>query len=212
MGENGNLVRMTGRKFGKLTVLSRDGVLQGRASWRCQCDCGRIVVVRGDKLRAGFTRSCGGRRKCFHLIYAVAKSEFQIWKGMLNRCSDPKRYPRYAGRGIKVCERWKLCFENFLSDMGPRPSKEHSIDRYPDNDGDYEPGNCRWATAKQQQRNTRRTVWVKIDGKRMSARDYCEQKGFDYDAFREAILMAEDKKPWFNGDKLFRYRQTLEPK
>jgi hypothetical protein len=71
---------------------------------------------------------------------------------MIARCENPKaqRYERYGGRGIKVCERWRDSFENFLADMGERPSTEYQIDRYPNNDGNYEPGNCRWATSKQQ--------------------------------------------------------------
>jgi hypothetical protein len=78
-----------------------------------------------------------------------------IWRNMIRRCHNPEShdYPRYGGRGIKVCEAWRNSFQRFCEDIGPRPSAEHSVDRYPNNDGDYEPGNCRWATRKEQAAN-----------------------------------------------------------
>ncbi len=81
--------------------------------------------------------------------------EHNCWRSIKQRCTDPKveSYPRYGGRGIKMCERWNLSFEDFLEDVGPRPSPQHSIDRYPNKDGDYEPGNVRWATKTEQQNN-----------------------------------------------------------
>jgi len=88
---------------------------------------------------------------------ANKSAEYHVWEGIKQRCLNPNRrgYEYWGGRGITICERW-LDFENFYADMGPRPGAGYSIDRYPDNDGNYEPGNCRWATASEQQRNTRR--------------------------------------------------------
>lgn len=96
--------------------------------------------------------------------------EYSAWKGMRRRCYNPAsaRYADWGGRGIRVCDRWLHSFANFLADMGPRPSGDHSLDRWPDNDGDYEPGNCRWATRSQQQCNKRvpADASVMLDGHR----------------------------------------------
>ncbi len=91
--------------------------------------------------------------------------EYVVWAGMIQRCTDPacKSYPRYGGRGITVCARWRHSFENFLADMGPRPGPAYSIDRI-ENDGNYEPGNCRWATEEEQRRNTRRNRFIEFNG------------------------------------------------
>jgi hypothetical protein len=106
---------------------------------------------------------------------------FLPWRGMLIRCLDPrsKAWNHYGGRGIKVCERWQgeNGFENFKADMGPRPSRKHSIDRFPDNDGNYEPGNTRWATAKQQGRNRRDNVKITIGDRTMCISEWAEEAG-----------------------------------
>ena len=102
--------------------------------------------------------------------------EYKAWKRIRHRCHNPKHmaYRYYGARGIAVCERWKGSFEAFFEDMGPRPSKDHSIDRFPDNDGNYEPGNCRWATRNQQMRNRRNTRWVTIAGETKCLTDWIE--------------------------------------
>lgn len=106
----------------------------------------------------------------------TSTKEYGIWAGIKTRCNNPSdnRFPRYGGRGIKLCERWQT-FENFLADMGKRPSN-HSIERI-DNDGDYSPENCRWATASEQQRNQRRTTFVTSGGITRSAKDWAEFTG-----------------------------------
>ncbi len=150
-----------GSRYGKLVVTSVEGY-DGKARLVCaRCDCGSSVTVRFESLRSGNTKSCGCRRLRGDLRRTHGHSkhlpEYFIWKGMRQRCSNPRnqKFKDYGARGISVCERWDS-FEAFLSDMGRRPSPGHSIDRK-NNDGNYEPGNCRWATAKEQAANTRRS-------------------------------------------------------
>jgi hypothetical protein len=108
---------------------------------------------------------------------------------MRTRCLDDKcpAYADYGGRGIKVCERWMFSFENFLADVGPRPSPDLTIDRYPDQNGNYEPGNVRWATKKEQARNTRRNVWLEHNGKRMLATDWARELGISRQRMEQRI-------------------------
>lgn len=163
-----------GDRFGRLFVTGEAEPRIGSRGnqvrmWDCRCNCGTERTVLGSSLKAGITVSCGCKkaedaasladRAC--LIHSDARAgkraaEYGIYRAMLNRCFNPKveRFPRYGGRGITVCERWRgpEGYLNFLADMGRRPSAQHSIDRR-DNDGDYEPGNCRWATRKEQRAN-----------------------------------------------------------
>lgn len=126
----------------------------------------QLLLKRGV-LKVAFPNRGNGRRK--HA--ASNTSEYHIWTTMKGRCYTPtsNRYHYYGGRGIKVCDRWRDSFENFLADMGPRPKKQ-SLDRI-DNDGDYEPDNCRWATQSEQCRNSRRSRRVTINGESLTAGD-----------------------------------------
>lgn len=117
-------------------------------------------------------------------------AEYQSWAGAKKRCFNKncKSYGRYGGRGITMDSRWKDDFLAFYSDMGPRPSPKHSIDRFPDNNGNYEPGNCRWATPNQQGRNRRSSRMVELAGERMSLIEACERLDLDYDRVNDRLL------------------------
>lgn len=153
-----------GDRFGRMVVVRlHDPGASGRhASWECRCDCGKTSVAQGSKLANGNTKSCGCLRRelgiAANTTHGRARTPtYRIWVLMRYRCFNPKAkpYKYYGGRGITVCDRW-LSFQNFFDDMGERPSGM-SIDRE-DNDGNYEPGNCRWATPKEQRANQRRRV------------------------------------------------------
>jgi hypothetical protein len=161
-------IDLTGKRFGRLTVVSEAEPYfspRGKPERRflTQCDCGQKRIVLRSCLQNGSTRSCGCQRidanaaRATHGDARVGRKsvEYRTWASMIARCEIPttKNFHRYGGRGIKVCDRWRESFENFLADMGRRPGAGLSIDRYPNKDGNYEKDNCRWATAKQQRAN-----------------------------------------------------------
>lgn len=163
-----------GDTFGRLVVVSRTAPFgkSGAKRYLCKCACGGETQVSSSNLCLGKVRSCGcltaeRLAKGIHGHARVGKvsAEFRAWIAMQRRCNEPNSvgFHNYGGRGIKVCQRWQDSFENFFADMGPKPSPNHSIDRI-DNDGDYSPENCRWATRLDQARNTRRTATVCVDG------------------------------------------------
>jgi hypothetical protein len=168
-----NFKDLTGQIFGRLTVIKIDKIIgRGIVYWWCKCRCGNTISIKRLSLTTRNTKSCG----CLNIdkIREVAKNNvthgmtntrlFRIWSNMKNRCLNLKdeHYPNYGGRGIIVCKRW-LKFENFLEDMYESylkhveefGEKDTSIDRYPNNDGDYKLSNCRWATLAEQNRHTR---------------------------------------------------------
>jgi hypothetical protein len=168
-----------GKVYGKLTVLA---LIPGgrRAKWLCRCACGATLAVPGASLRSGNTKSCS--RSCRHSRHGQAtrgqrSPEHRCWSAMRRRCESPtcKFFPNYGGRGILVCDRWKS-FASFFADMGARPSPKHSIDRI-DNNGHYEPDNCRWATKEEQDNNRRTNRLIEFQGETRSLTQWARLLG-----------------------------------
>lgn len=178
-----------GNRFGRLVVVCRNGSsASGNAKWLCNCDCGQTCSPTGTRLRRGDATSCGcmattalaeaNRQRSTHRMTDTA--EYRCWRLMRYRCCDPDhaQYGDYGGRGIRVCTRWES-FEAFLADMGNRPSKDHSLDRI-DNDGNYMPENCRWATQHEQHNNKRSNVWLHFDGLNLTIAQVARRIGSPY--------------------------------
>ena len=177
-----------GQRFGRLVVLHRANTGKSKnVMWVCRCDCGETTTGAASNL--GKTKfSCGCLKSesatASLRINRLAKPglhgmsdtvEWGVWSRMKDRCYRPShhKYPRYGGRGIKVCDRWLESFENFFEDMGLKPSKRYSLDRI-DNDGNYEPANCRWASAATQVRNSTTVHWVTIDNIKLCVVDWAK--------------------------------------
>lgn len=174
-----NFQDLTGKQFGRLTVISEAGMDGKHVQWLCRCSCGETKLTITGSLNRGCTRSCGCLLRETHRApeYRASLSriktvhgeirreadgakrrsaEYIAWGAMKTRCSNRrhKTWKDYGGRGIRVCARWSRSFPAFLADMGRKPSTLHSMDRI-NNEGNYKPGNCRWATKKDQANNRR---------------------------------------------------------
>lgn len=173
-----------GKRFGRLVVLRELSEKDKSRSHlvECFCDCGNTTITRTSSLKRGNKISCGCR---IHDGMATTHGmtdtpTFNSWWQMVRRCTDPKagNYAEYGGSGITVCDRWRDSFENFLADMGERPSEEHSIDRR-DNTGNYESENCRWATPFEQMNNRRNTVYLTYRGETKSLSEWAKDLSCD---------------------------------
>ena len=184
------LIDRIGERHGRLLVVERAPNKSERdtnARWKCKCDCGREVIQYGQDLKKGKVVSCGCWNDEKRFKHGLANTPVhRIWIGMHSRCRNPnlKEYPNYGGRGIKVCERWKS-FENFIADMGIRP-EGYSIDRI-DNDGDYEPSNCRWATTRQQLNNKRTSRILAMNGESRTIAEWADKLGIDWHTIRNRV-------------------------
>jgi len=179
-----------GMKFNQLTVLGKGSPAKtGHPRWDCQCVCGRIKPIRQSHLNAGTVESCGClglkrriKAQTIHGMYGTP--EYKSWCSMKRRCNTvtDDNYHNYGGRGITVYPAWNDSFQAFFDDMGKRPSSKHSLDRI-DNDGDYEPTNCRWATAVEQGNNRRTNTLITIGDKTQTIKQWANEMGIEYQRF-----------------------------
>ena len=183
----GRFLDLTGEKFGRLVILYYGGSRNGKAQWVAHCECGNDKIVAAAGLRRGAITSCGCAQKemmgARNRSHGKSKSNalYKIWLSMRGRCKNPrnKNYARYGGRGITVCDRWDD-FEQFLADMGDRPSPQHSIDRIDNNKG-YSPENCRWATQEVQGNNKSNNKRLTVNGKTKTVMQWSRDTGIHHD-------------------------------
>jgi hypothetical protein len=191
---------LTGRRFGRLVVVAfaeRRQVPGGtRVLWLCKCDCGGETSATFNTLRSGHTQSCG----CLHRELTArnslkhggsSRAEYMAWHATKRRCRDPRvgAFENYGGRGINICDRWADDFGAFFQDMGPRPSPEHTLDRI-DVNGHYEPGNCRWATRKEQANNTRKNIVLTVRGQSKTVPEWAAVVGIKPSAIHRRLQLG----------------------
>lgn len=181
-------INLVGEKFGILTVIERAANDKyGRAMWTCKCQCGNEVIVHGDSLRRGLTKSCGCNRSNLIKLNNTKHGEFgtrlyNIWGKMKHRCNNPnnKSYKNYGGRGITVCNEWAKDFRTFYNwAMANGYSEEMTIDRI-DVNGNYEPSNCRWSTMKEQCNNKRNNLLITYKNETKTLEKWVEELGINY--------------------------------
>lgn len=185
----GKLIDLSGKTFGHLKVISRLNSENGTTYWSCECICGKITRASRNNLQSGGHTSCGCVNKIrignLNKLHGESSrkisKEYRTWIHMNGRCYTPTdhKYKNYGARGITVCDRWRASYENFLADMGRAPSPKHSLDRK-ENNGNYEPGNCRWTTNKTQANNKRNNLRLEYNGELKTLTEWCDQFGVIY--------------------------------
>jgi hypothetical protein len=189
----------TPERFGRLATVGPQFMVRGHRRQVLECDCGNIVVLRIGNIGRS-TVSCGCKRRDSasetsyrhgHSVDYVASVEHCAWRAMKGRClnSRNKAFKYYGGRGIKVCDRWLHSFENFYSDMGPRPSPSHSIERKEVN-GDYEPSNCVWADKLVQANNKRTSRYLTVAGRTMTLAEWARESGINYGTLKYRLKIG----------------------
>lgn len=210
---NARFKDLSGQRFGRLVAINYVRRENDRTLWRCICDCGNESITGYSNLISGVTRSCGclgketfeskefrrNKRKSASMNFDMSLNQhplYPLWSSMISRCYNKNRnsYKHYGARGIKVCDRWlpeNKGFENFLKDIGERPSVEYTLDRI-DVNGDYCPENCRWATIPQQSNNKTDSVLVYYMGRRVYLKEICEKLGMNYSTVAHQLLKGFD--------------------
>ncbi len=200
---------LTGQHFGSWLVLGESPARGYNRMWLCRCElCGTEKDVYQCALRNGTSKSCvckNGRKETHGLSQSP---EYKIWSCIYTRCFNKRfrAFHRYGGRGITMCDRWRT-FTNFLEDMGPRPSPDHSIDRFPNNDGNYEPGNCRWATQTEQANNRHSSHFLECDGERHTMSEWSRIVGVKVGTIRSRIY----REGWSIKDALSTPTRPMNP-
>lgn len=205
-----------GIRHGRLLVLRFDEsrTPSGHKKYQMICDCGAIVTKPLSVVKIGDIRSCGclarelsASRKFKHGL--IGTKEYAAWTGMRARCLNPKKktFKYYGGRGISICARWGS-FEKFLKDMGPAPGKEYSIDRINVN-GNYDPGNCRWATKKEQSENRRRSIFIEFFGEKRSLVYWCKFFSINYFTARNRLRRGLPPEKIFKA--IYETKRELSP-
>jgi hypothetical protein len=195
-------VDISNKKFGKLLAVKRCTNMSGKTAWECKCDCGNITFVTTSNLTCNRIRSCG----CLKIKQLLERSTthnqrhtvlYSVWRGLRQRCNNPKHasYHNYGGRGITVCEEWDKSFQAFYdwsyangysTENQKNEKLKLTIDRI-DNNGNYEPSNCRWVDRKTQTRNMRTTRFITFNGQNKSVSEWCEIYGIKLQTFNTRI-------------------------
>ena len=198
-------VDITGNRYSKLTVVSYAGMRGRQLLWNCVCDCGGECIKYGTQLKYRANQDCGCEYNLAGEYKAKYAKEYSHWRSMRNRCLNINSdgYEYYGGAGVKICERWKS-FPAFMEDMGPQPTPSHTLDRYPNQTGDYEPNNCRWATPKEQCNNRRNNTLVTIDETTRTMQEWCDIYGVS-----KNIVCKRLKRGWDAKDAVF--TKSLRP-
>lgn len=179
---------LTGQSFGQWLVIGHVGKSSSGQLWLCQCECGTERTIIGDTLKKGLSKSCGCSGKDWCRTHGLSKTpEYTTWAAMIQRCENSKNkwFDRYGGRGITVCEKWRV-FENFFADMGARP-EGGTLDRI-NNNGNYEPSNCRWTTMEEQIRNREVTKRLEFRGESKPLAEWAEIVGIPRKIVKDRLL------------------------
>lgn len=193
---------IVGQKFNRLTVYGLVGFTKTRQSishWLCRCKCGNFSIVAKPKLLKGTTKSCGCQNlkelRALSTTHGMSQTRiFRIWVGMQSRCYDPncESFKDYGARGITICDRWRGSqgFTNFLTDMGQPTTDQHSIDRK-ENNGNYEPANCKWSDRYEQARNNRHNHYLTAQGE-----TYCASQWAEITGIKSGLILARIRRGW----------------